>query len=273
MPTEPTRFSLPAPRALHLCAAMGTALTLAACSTTGPQGQQYGQTPGDPFESFNRSMYSLNEGLDRAILRPVATGYQTVVPELARKGVGNFFGNLGDVWSFANNVAQLKGEAAMSSFFRVAVNTTFGLGGLLDVASEMRLQRYKSDFGLTLAHWGVPSGPYLVLPLLGPSTVRDTAALPADIYGNPLSHLNPSEHRYGLRALNIVDTRARYLRASDLLDQAAFDPYVMVRDLYLQQRTGSTTGDGAVDEDGYIPDYDEEMGSGYVPEVDEAPLQ
>lgn len=273
------------PRFALATAAMAAALALAGCSTTGGQGQRYGQTPGDPFESFNRSIYRFNDGLDRAVLRPVATGYQNVVPEIPRRGVTNFFANLGDVWSFANNTAQLKGEAAMSSFFRVAVNTTFGIGGLFDVASEMRLQRYKSDFGLTLGHWGVPTGPYLVLPLFGASTVRDTAAWPVNAYGNPVNHLNPTAHRYALHGLNIVDTRARYLRASDLLEQAAFDPYIMMRDFHLQQRRTGQSGDGVPGEDsleggGYIPDYDDAApaegagaGDGFVPDVtDKAPV-
>ncbi|PAT33559.1 MlaA family lipoprotein [Vandammella animalimorsus] len=247
----------PPPRARNpLTLALAAAL-LTACATTGPHG--VGQDPRDPFEGFNRRMYQFNEGLDRAVLRPVATGYQKIVPSPARTGVGNFFGNLGDAWSFVNNGLQLKGEAAMSSFFRVAVNSTFGLGGLLDVASEMRLQRYKSDFGLTLGHWGVPTGPYVVLPLLGASSVRDTAALPVDIYGHPLAQLKPAAHRYGLRALDIVDTRARLLRASDTLGDAALDPYLMVRDFYFSRRGQAAGSDGRIDaeaSDGYIPEED-----------------
>ncbi|RMX04191.1 VacJ family lipoprotein [Corticibacter populi] len=239
-----------------------TAAMLAGCASTGPQGQAFGQDPRDPLESFNRSMYSFNDGLDRAILRPVATGYQKAVPSPVRTGVGNFFGNLGDAWSFVNNVLQFKGEASMSSFFRVAVNSTFGLGGLLDVATEMRLERYKTDFGMTLGHWGVPSGPYLVLPFWGSSSIRDAAALPVDAYGNPLFHLNPDSHRYALYGLRLVDARARLLRASDMLDQAALDPYVMTRDLYLSSRNPGSGGDGMLDDDydadaGALPDEDE----------------
>ncbi|THU01560.1 VacJ family lipoprotein [Lampropedia puyangensis] len=244
---------------------------LAGCSTTGSQG--HGQSPQDPYESFNRSIYSFNEGLDRNVLRPIARGYEQVVPTPARTGVSNFFGNLGDAWSFVNNTLQFKGEAAMSSFFRVAVNSTFGLGGLLDVATEMRLERYKTDFGMTLGHWGVPTGPYLMLPLLGPSTVRDTAALPADYYGNPLTHLSPSSHRYALTGLRIVNTRANLLGTTDLLEEAAVDPYIMMRDFYLAQRVSGEASDGKLDDDyydeddGVLPDDSAEIKVPAVPEV------
>lgn len=243
----------------HLLAA-ALACMLAACSTTGGLGQD----PRDPYESFNRSMYRFNDGLDRAVLKPVASGYQAIVPAPVRTGVGNFFGNLGDVRSFANNALQLKGEAAMSSLFRVLVNSTFGLGGVLDVASEMRLQRYKNDFGLTLGHWGMASGPYLVLPLLGPSSVRDTAGLPVDYFSYPLTYLEPASHGYALRGVEIVNTRANLLRAGDTLDQAALDRYIMLRDIYLAQREralGQQSSDGRLDDDensGRLPDEEED---------------
>lgn len=231
-------------------ALLGVALcaALTACATnTGTTDAR------DPYESFNRSVYRFNEGLDRAILKPVATGYRTVVPAPARTGVSNFFGNLEDVRSFANQVLQLKGEAAMTSLFRVLVNTTFGLGGVLDVATEMRLERQHSDFGLTLGHWGLPSGPYLVLPLLGPSSVRDTAGLPLDYVSHPVTYLEPRSHSYALRGLDIVNTRANLLRAGETLDQAALDRYIMLRDLYLAQRERAlgheSADDGRLDDD------------------------
>ena len=126
---------------------------LAGCAT-GPQAH-----PQDPFEPYNRSMSRFNEVVDEAVLKPVATGYQQAVPALARTGVSNFFANLGDAWSFVNNTLQLRGEAAMSSFFRFSINTMLGLGGVLDIASEMRLERHKQDFGLTLGHWGYHLAP------------------------------------------------------------------------------------------------------------------
>ena len=146
-------------------------LSLLAGCATGPNAN-----PEDPYESFNRGVYSFNDGLDKAVLKPVATAYHDVAPKPIRTGVSNFFGNLGDVWSFVNNLLQGRGSDALDSMVRVNVNTLFGLGGLLDIATEMGVQRHKQDFGLTLGHWGVQTGPYLVLPLLGPSTLRDTAA-------------------------------------------------------------------------------------------------
>ena len=136
--------------------------------------------PRDPLESYNRSMTNFNEHVDAMVLKPVAIAYKDVTPAPVRTGVSNFFANLGDVWSFVNNVLQLRGEAAASTFMRVNVNTLMGIGGVLDIASELGIDRYKQDFGLTLGYWGMGTGPYLVLPILGPSTVRDTLALPVD---------------------------------------------------------------------------------------------
>ncbi len=200
----------------------------------------------DPMETYNRSMMRFNDTVDEAVLKPVATAYQQAMPSPVRTGVSNFFGNLGDAWSFVNNTLQLRGEAAMASFFRVGINTTMGLGGVLDVASEMRIDRYKQDFGLTLGRWGVPTGPYFVLPLLGPSTVRDTLALPVDWRGNPLRELTPVSTRNSLYALRIVDTRANLLRAENVLDDAALDKYSFTRDVYMQLRSGARNGDGSL---------------------------
>ena len=200
----------------------------------------------DPMETYNRSMTRFNDTVDEAVLKPVATAYQQAMPSPVRTGVSNFFGNLGDAWSFVNNTLQLRGEAAMASFFRVGINSTMGLGGVLDLASEMRIDRYKQDFGLTLGRWGVPTGPYFVLPLLGPSTVRDTLALPVDWRGNPLRELTPVSTRNSLYALRIVDTRANLLRAENVLDDAALDKYSFTRDVYMQLRCGARNGDGSL---------------------------
>jgi phospholipid-binding lipoprotein MlaA len=174
--------------------------------------------------------------VDDAVLKPVATAYKGVTPPVVRTGVGHFFGNLGDVWSFVNNVLQAKPEASLSSFWRVVVNTTMGLGGVLDPATDMRLTRYSEDFGQTLGYWGMPAGPYLVLPLAGPSTLRDTAALPVDWYGYPLTHVSDVPVRNTLTVVRFVDTRARLLGATDLLEQGALDPYSFQRDVFLQMR-------------------------------------
>ena len=217
--------------------------------------------PDDPLESYNRSMTQFNEKVDAAVLKPVATAYKEAVPALVRTGVSNFFANIGDAWSFVNNVLQLRGEAAASSFMRFNVNTVMGLGGVLDVASEMGMERYKQDFGLTLGHWGMGTGPYLVLPILGPSTVRDTFALPVDWRGTSLTYVDPVSARNSLYALRAVDARANLLRASSVLDSAALDKYSFTRDVFLQVRSQQAAGAGRGDSnddpngnDGVLPE-------------------
>ena len=231
--------------------ATGLALLLGAVLLTGCA-TVANPDPRDPLESYNRSMTSFNEQVDAMVLKPVATAYKEVMPGPVRTGVSNFFANLGDVWSFVNNVLQLRGEAAASSFMRVNVNTFMGLGGLLDIASELGIDRYKQDFGLTLGRWGVGTGPYLVLPILGPSTVRDTFALPVDMRGNVVSYVDPVSARNSLYALRAVDTRANLLRASSVLDSAALDKYSFTRDVYLQVRShaGEAQSAGGDDDGG-----------------------
>ena len=206
-------------------------------------------------------MTSFNETVDKAVLKPVATAYTDVLPSPVRTGVNNFFANLGDAWSFVNNVLQLRAEPALNSLVRFNVNTFFGLGGVLDIASEMRIERSKQDFGLTLARWGVPSGPYLVLPFLGPSTVRDTAGLPADWYGDLARQVDPVSDRNMLYALRIVDTRASLLNAGNVLEGAALDKYSFTRDAYLQmraQRTQKPGADAGNADEGRLPPEPEE---------------
>ena len=217
--------------------------------------------PNDPLESYNRSMTNFNDQVDAMVLKPVATAYREVTPAPVRTGVSNFFANIGDVWSFVNNVLQLRAEAAGSSFMRVNVNTIFGLGGLLDVASELGIERYKQDFGLTLGRWGVGTGPYLVLPILGPSTLRDTVALPVDMKGNVVRYVDPVSARNSLYALRAVDVRANLLRAGSVLDSAALDKYSFTRDVFLQVRgsqvDAAQRGNGQVDvdsNDGVLPE-------------------
>ena len=193
--------------------------------------------PRDPLESYNRSMTNFNEQVDALVLKPVAIAYREVTPAPVRTGVSNFFANLSDVWSFVNNVLQLRGEAAASSFMRVNVNTFLGLGGVLDIASEMGIDRYLQDFGLTLGRWGMGTGAYVVLPILGPSTVRDTFALPVDARGNVVRHVDPVSSRNALYALRLVEVRSNLLRAGTVLDSAALDKYSFTRDVYLQVRS------------------------------------
>lgn len=211
--------------ALLLCA------VLVGCAT-GPNAN-----PKDPLEPFNRSMFEFNDALDHAVLKPVATAYKEVTPELVRRGVGNFFDNIEDLWSFVNNVLQLKGEGAANSIMRVGVNTFIGLGGILDVASEMQIERHTEDFGQTLGRWGVGAGPYVVLPFFGPSTLRDTVALPVDkTVGDPVTKIEDIPVRNTLWALRLVDHRARLLRAGDVLEEVALDKYTFMRDAHLQRR-------------------------------------
>ena len=226
------------------------ALLLSACAT-GPNAN-----PRDPLEPFNRSMYGLNDAVDRAVIKPVATAYRDVLPSPVRTGVSNFFNNLQDLWSFVNNTLQLKGEGAGNSIVRFGVNTVFGLGGLIDIATEMRIERHTEDFGQTLGRWGVGAGPYVVLPLLGPSTVRDTAALPVDMKGNVVSQVDHVPTRNSATVLNLVDRRSQLLDASQMLDEVALDPYSFTRDAYLQRRRNQVYDGNPPDEDVSMPAND-----------------
>lgn len=203
---------------------------LAGCAT-GP-----GANPRDPLEPFNRGVDSFNTALDDAVLKPVATAYRDVLPQPVRSGVGNFFGNIGDAWSVVNALLQGRAQAAAESFMRVSVNTVLGLGGLLDIASEAGLERHSLDFGLTLGRWGVPAGPYVVLPFLGPSSVRDSAGLLVDAEGGVLEIFDHVPTRNSLYVLDKIDTRAGLLRATDMLGGVALDKYSFTRDVYLQRR-------------------------------------
>jgi phospholipid-binding lipoprotein MlaA len=206
--------------------------------------------PRDPLESFNRGVFSFNDGVDRAVLKPTARAYQATFPSWARKGVGNFFNNLQDVWSALNNGLQLRGQEMGDSIGRVMVNSTIGIVGLVDVASDLGIERHPANFGLTLGRWGVRPGVYLVLPLLGPATLREVAALPVDQQGSLLTHIPDQATRTGLTVLNVVDVRATYLKASDVVDGAALDRYSFTRDAYLQrQRNKDYDGDPPPEED------------------------
>jgi phospholipid-binding lipoprotein MlaA len=190
----------------------------------------------DPWESMNRSVYNFNDAVDTLAIKPVAQIYVNVVPSFVRTGLHNVVSNLGDVWSMANSAMQLKGQHAAESFMRVTVNTVFGLGGLLDIATEMRLERHKEDFGQTLGHWGVKPGPYVVLPILGPSTLRDGLTLPVDYQGDATRQFSDQATRNSLTAVRIVDVRASLLKTVDTVKEASLDPYSFVRDAYLQKR-------------------------------------
>ena len=210
-------------------ALLATAM-LAACAT------DPAANPQDPYESTNRRVSEFNEKVDTNLLRPVAVGYQKNVPGPVQTGVENFFGNLKDVWSTVNNALQARPMDTAETGMRVAVNTVFGVFGLFDVATWAGLQRRSADFGQTLGVWGVPSGPYVVLPLLGPSTARDTVGWTFDNHYNLWNGVEPTGLRNSGIALRVVDMRAGYLGMDTSLNEVALDKYSFVRDAYLQRR-------------------------------------
>ncbi|MGV6825978.1 MAG: MlaA family lipoprotein [bacterium] len=209
------------------------AMLMGGCATIEPEFAD----ERDPWESFNRATFAFNEDLDEYLVKPVARGYRSVVPAPVDKGVTNFFGNLDDVGSSANNLLQGKWQAATSDAGRVLFNTTFGLGGVIAVTDYMDLPKHDEDFGQTLGYWGIEPGPYLVLPAFGPRTLRDTAGLAVDWYvTDPVIYLESTAARWSLYSLRFVDRRADLLDASDVLATAALDPYTFVREAYLQRR-------------------------------------
>ena len=204
------------------------------CATI-PAGTQ--PSAQDPWESFNRSVFIFNEGLDNYFLKPVTTGYRYVVPSVARDGIDNFFGNYNDIYSALNQLLQGNPGLAAKGLMRVVVNTVFGLGGLIDMATPGGLSKHKADFGQTFGVWGIPAGPYVVLPIFGPSSVRDTFGTAADIQSDYLLRSLPDVAlRNSLTGLRIVNARNNYYQAGDLLDGAAIDKYSFVRDGYIQRR-------------------------------------
>jgi phospholipid-binding lipoprotein MlaA len=213
----------------HIGLALAVATALGGCATTA-------SNPKDPFEGFNRAMFSFNDTLDKVALKPVATAYKTVTPSFVQTGIGNFFGNLADVWTSANDFLQGKGNDGVSDISRVLINSTFGILGFIDVASKTGVPKHNEDFGQTLGTWGVGPGPYVMLPLFGPSTLRDTAALPLDVYGDPWAYKTPVYIRNIGTGVRLIDRRAQLLDASNLLEDAALDRYEFIRDGYLQQR-------------------------------------
>jgi phospholipid-binding lipoprotein MlaA len=221
-------------------------VAVGACSTvpsTGDAGAAaaedaaVGTHKSDPWERLNRRIYGFNDAVDTAVLKPVAQGYRAVVPEFLRTGIDNMFGNLGDVWSTVNLLLQAKPRPALEMGMRVVTNSVFGLAGFLDIAEEAGLSRQTEDFGQTLGVWGVQSGPYVMLPLLGPSTLRDSAALPVDMKASP-SALAFKEVRdqNGGTILSVINTRTKLLNASRMLDEVALDKYILLRDAYLSRR-------------------------------------
>jgi phospholipid-binding lipoprotein MlaA len=201
---------------------------LAGCATSG--------NPKDPIEGFNRAMFAFNEGLDAAIIKPVATGYEAVLPSPIRTGVTNFFSNIEDVFIGVNNLLQGKLPQAASDLGRVVINTTIGLLGVLDIASDAGLEKHDEDFGQTFGRWGVGNGAYVVLPLFGSRTARDTVGLILDSAVDPVREHKPKGTRNAVVVLRLVNKRANFLAADKVVEEAALDKYSYMRDAYLQRR-------------------------------------
>jgi len=217
---------------------LGALGALGGCATTGGN-------PDDPLERYNRAMFNFNDGVDKAVIKPVASGYKAVMPGFARTGVTNFFSNLGDIWIGINNILQGKIGAGASDFGRFAINTTAGILGLFDVASNAGLEKHNEDFGQTLGRWGVGSGAYVVLPILGPSSVRDGfSRLAVDWHGDPLWYVSNVPTRNELLGVRLVNERANLLDIGQMAEEAALDHYAYVRDAYRQRRR-SLVYDGA----------------------------
>jgi phospholipid-binding lipoprotein MlaA len=227
---------------------LALALSAAGCASAPPAAPGAADSgaaasnPVDPWESWNRKVFAFNEAIDSAVLEPVARGYRAVVPKLVRTGVDNVLGNLHDVWSTANNFLEGRFQTGLEMGMRVIMNTTFGLGGLLDPATEMRLTRRSADLGQTLGVWGVGTGPFLELPLLGPSTVRDTAGLVVDYRYSPSRLPQTATGRDSVLVVEIVNTRAKLLDAGTLVNQVALDKYSFIRDAYLARRRDAVYG-------------------------------
>ncbi|MEQ1602856.1 MAG: VacJ family lipoprotein [Methylophilaceae bacterium] len=202
------------------------------------------QANKDPLESLNRGVYKFNDTADKAVIKPIAGTYKALMPSPIRSGINNFFSNINTVVSVANNLLQFKFSNAMTESGRFIINSTFGIGGLFDLAGKDGIEKHNEDFGQTLGYWGVGDGAYLVLPLLGASSLRDTTGLIVDSWAfDPLYYIHNVPTRTGTRFAKAIDTRAQYLPASDLLDEAALDPYAYMRDAYFQRRT-SQINDG-----------------------------
>jgi len=227
-------------RAVILCATVSVFLA-GGCASTG--------NPRDPLEPLNRAVYKFNDAVDNLVIKPASTLYRDLVPQFVRTGISNFFSNINDVIVALNNLMQGKIPAAINDVGRILVNTTLGVFGLMDPATELGVEKNNEDFGQTLGFWGLGDGAYLVLPFLGPSSVRDTAGWAGDIYTWPVTYLEPTRHRNALIGLRFVSGRADLLEASRILETAALDPYEFVRDAYLQRRRNLVHDGKPPDED------------------------
>lgn len=223
-------------RAKRWALALASATLLGACADYTNQAALNADVEADPLEGFNRAMFGVNTALDKAVIRPVTYVYRGVVPEGGRESVSNFVNNIYSPVVLANSVLQGDQENSFATFWRFVVNTTFGIGGLFDVASTAGLKNRDADFGQTLAVWGAGSGPYLVLPILGPGTLRDSFGKGVDILINPVTWADEEWYGYALAGVTIVDTRSRNFTAIDDVYRTSLDPYVTFRSGYLQRR-------------------------------------
>ncbi len=215
----------------HLLLLFGILLSTGCTTLNGPP------NPGDPLESYNRSMFEFNQTLDKYAIKPAAQGYNLIMPNFARKSVHNFFSNIDDIVVFINKLLQFKVAEATETSARFAFNTTFGLLGLIDVSSSMNLPKYNEDFGQTLAVWGVGSGPYIVLPVIGPSNFRYTVGFTIDsTYFDPIFRRQKSKQRLTTLSIKYIDIRAGVLKATNIIDNTAPDVYAFTRDAWLQRR-------------------------------------
>jgi phospholipid-binding lipoprotein MlaA len=220
---------------------------LGGCATSG--------NPKDPIEGFNRAMFGFNEGLDKVIIKPVATGYEAVLPDPIQTGVANFFSNIADLMIGVNNLLQGKPAQAASDAGRVLVNTTMGFLGIIDVASSMGMEKHEEDVGQTFGRWGMSDGAYVVLPFFGSRTARDTIGLAFDVYTDPVAHVDHIPTRNVLLTTRLISDRAEFLKADKVIEEAALDKYSYVRDAYLQRRR-------SLIHDGNPPKFDPYSGSG-----------
>ena len=255
MPSYPERVSV-------FVLAVVVGLQVGACSTlpTAADGSELERSPADPWEPLNRSTHAFNGGLDRVTFKPLAKGYLIVIPRFMRLGVNNFSRNLLSPLNIINHFLQGKIREGFRQTGRFVMNSTFGMGGLIDVATGAGLEQIYEDFGQTLAVWGVPDGPYVVVPFLGPRTLRDATMIPFNILADPLFHYNVSSVRDKIYFVRLIDLRARLLDAGAHIEEA-YDPYIRLREAYLQHRHDQIR-DGVVPEDedpyGDFPDPDEE---------------
>jgi phospholipid-binding lipoprotein MlaA len=246
-------------KSVMAAAAVTVVVLLQGCaSTASPNASNMASDRGgsDPFESMNRVTATFNAGLDAAVVKPLAQAYKFVTPQPIRMMVGNFFGNLSDLWTGTNNLLQGKPKNAVSDFTRFTVNTVWGLLGLVDIATDLGLEKHNEDFGQTLGVWGVSPGPYLVLPILGPSSVRDTAGLIPDSLASPLRSIKHQTTYYSFLGARAIDTRAGFLSAERFLDSTSFDDYAFFRNGFFQRRY-SQVYDGNPPEQA-APKYDDD---------------